>query len=213
MAFSSFKSPLFINGRLVSFDELVTRTEATLAEARIIAEKGIDAARQYVEDMRHYRHAQPARFYTEAAHAYDVLEAAIAAAKRNEAWWVYDHPSGQKMLFVVSLAPDPSNAGYLPLTEVKTDSDGVITHYMFHDASGEAWETVKPSIIHDVGIALYGDQWQSDMARELNVSDRTVRRWASGANPLPAGVKIDLERLCKEHAEALSGMADRLKTL
>jgi DNA-binding transcriptional regulator YiaG len=34
------------------------------------------------------------------------------------------------------------------------------------------------------GQALYGPRWQSELARALGVSDRTVRRWsASGELP------------------------------
>lgn len=33
---------------------------------------------------------------------------------------------------------------------------------------------------------LYGaHRWQTALARELQVNDRTVRRWASGASPIP----------------------------
>jgi len=36
-----------------------------------------------------------------------------------------------------------------------------------------------------VGGALYGPRWQSELARDLGVSDRTVRRWAAGEQPIP----------------------------
>jgi len=36
-----------------------------------------------------------------------------------------------------------------------------------------------------VGAALYGPRWQSELARDLGVSDRTVRRWAAGEQPIP----------------------------
>ena len=33
---------------------------------------------------------------------------------------------------------------------------------------------------------LYGaHRWQTALSRELNVNDRTVRRWAAGASPVP----------------------------
>ena len=33
---------------------------------------------------------------------------------------------------------------------------------------------------------LYGaHRWQTALSRELQVNDRTVRRWASGASPVP----------------------------
>ena len=33
------------------------------------------------------------------------------------------------------------------------------------------------------GRALYGQHWQSALARDLGVNDRTVRRWAAGQEP------------------------------
>ena len=34
------------------------------------------------------------------------------------------------------------------------------------------------------GATLYGPRWQSDLARDLEVSGRTIRRWATGAEPM-----------------------------
>ena len=36
-----------------------------------------------------------------------------------------------------------------------------------------------------VGAVLYGARWQSALARDLGVSDRTVRRWVAGTSPVP----------------------------
>ena len=33
------------------------------------------------------------------------------------------------------------------------------------------------------GRALYGQLWQSALARDLGVNDRTMRRWVSGQEP------------------------------
>ena len=36
------------------------------------------------------------------------------------------------------------------------------------------------------GSRLYGaHRWQTALSRELRVNDRTVRRWAAGASPVP----------------------------
>ncbi len=61
------------------------------------------------------------------------------------------------------------------------------------------------------GEALYGPQWQTPMARDLEVADRTVRRWVAGSSPVPAGLHTDLLRLIKGRAEDLACMAERLK--
>ena len=70
---------------------------------------------------------------------------------------------------------------------------------------------MSSKLLRDAGEALYGPRWQSDLARDLHVSDRTVRRWVSGADDLPPGVALDLLRLCEERAQILDGMRDRLK--
>jgi hypothetical protein len=36
-----------------------------------------------------------------------------------------------------------------------------------------------------IGSALYGDDWQSPLARALDVATRTVHRWANGQNDVP----------------------------
>lgn len=42
-------------------------------------------------------------------------------------------------------------------------------------------------LLRDVGEALYGPRWQSDLARDLHVADRTMRRWLAGADDMPPG--------------------------
>jgi transcriptional regulator with XRE-family HTH domain len=54
-----------------------------------------------------------------------------------------------------------------------------------------------------VGEALYGARWQSDIARDLGVSDRTIRRWASGEDIPRPGVWRDLLALVLAHEKGL----------
>lgn len=63
-----------------------------------------------------------------------------------------------------------------------------------------------------VGQALYGERWQSPLARDLAVADRTMRRWVAGTYPVPEGVRDDLLRLCAERGALLEAVARRLKT-
>jgi hypothetical protein len=65
-------------------------------------------------------------------------------------------------------------------------------------------------LLHECGEALYGPQWQSAIARDLGVTDRTVRRWAAGGD-VPDGVYLDLLRLTQERAQRLDSLAPRLK--
>lgn len=60
----------------------------------------------------------------------------------------------------------------------------------------------------ECGQALYGQQWQSALARDLWVSDRTMRRWAARGHP--ARVNAELLRLLIERAAVLEALAARL---
>lgn len=66
-------------------------------------------------------------------------------------------------------------------------------------------------LLVECGAALYGPQWQSALARDLGVADRTVRRWVAATSDMPPGVYIDLLRLCVERAAVLDELVDRLK--
>jgi len=66
-------------------------------------------------------------------------------------------------------------------------------------------------LLRETGEALYGPRWQSELGRDLDVSDRTIRRWAAGVDDLPPGVAMDLWRLCLERAQRLDALAERLK--
>jgi len=66
-------------------------------------------------------------------------------------------------------------------------------------------------LLVECGEALYGHQWQTAIARDLGVSDRTVRRWVAGTSELPAGLYVDLLRLTQERAAVLDALAPRLR--
>ncbi len=66
-------------------------------------------------------------------------------------------------------------------------------------------------LLVESGEALYGRQWQSALARDLGVADRTVRRWLAGTSEVPAGLYVDLLRLTQERAAVLDALAPRLR--
>lgn len=72
---------------------------------------------------------------------------------------------------------------------------------------------MTPAQLEQVGIALYGARWQTDLARDLNVADRSIRRWASGQNPIPAGLVGDLLVLVGQRSIELAGVKDLLVRL
>lgn len=62
-----------------------------------------------------------------------------------------------------------------------------------------------------VGEALYGLQWQTPLSRDLSVTDRTVRNWASGSvrpNDLPDRLLL-LLRHRAGHLEELISLVER----
>ena len=54
------------------------------------------------------------------------------------------------------------------------------------------------SLLAEAGRALYGERWQAELARDLDLSDRTIRRWVAGTDRVPPGVYIDLLRLTQK---------------
>ena len=66
------------------------------------------------------------------------------------------------------------------------------------------------NLLQECGVALHGSRWHTDLARDLDVTDRTVRRWETGYSPIPSGAWVDLRRLIVERGEALRGLAKRL---
>jgi hypothetical protein len=70
---------------------------------------------------------------------------------------------------------------------------------------------MSSKLLQDAGQALYGPRWQTDLARDLDVADRTMRRWLAG-DDMPPGVAMDLWRKCEERIVDLQAIIDRLKT-
>ena len=69
------------------------------------------------------------------------------------------------------------------------------------------WPTVS---IAEIGSALYGSQWQTELARTLHVTDRTVRRWAAG-HGVPRDIELVLAQLAKARAKQLRTWAKHLE--
>ncbi len=67
------------------------------------------------------------------------------------------------------------------------------------------------TLFREAGEALYGSRWQSDMARALDVSDRTVRRWAAGSHDVSPGAWVDLRMLLKSRGLAIAAVRCKLR--
>ncbi len=66
-------------------------------------------------------------------------------------------------------------------------------------------------LLVEAGEALYGPRWQTDLARDLGVSDRTMRRWVADTSAVPVGLYVDLLRLTQARAAVLDALAPRLR--
>jgi len=69
----------------------------------------------------------------------------------------------------------------------------------------------KKDVLIKSGQALYGERWQTALARDLGLSDgRRIRQWLSGHRPIPEGVWNDIAKLLADRKvvidEALSGL-------
>jgi hypothetical protein len=68
---------------------------------------------------------------------------------------------------------------------------------------------MNQSLLQRAGEALYGPRWQSEMARDLDVADRTVRRWIAG-DELPAGIPQELKAICRDRIARLKDLVSEL---
>jgi hypothetical protein len=65
---------------------------------------------------------------------------------------------------------------------------------------------MMPFELEKIGRLLYGDHWQSALARVLAVSDRTVRRWLTGASAIPESVGHGLREALEKRLDEVGGM-------
>lgn len=55
-------------------------------------------------------------------------------------------------------------------------------------------------LLKRIGEVLFGEHWQTPISELLDVSDRTIRRWANGSLVVPKGVwnelfvRLDVQR-------------------
>lgn len=69
----------------------------------------------------------------------------------------------------------------------------------------------RKEILIKCGRALYGERWQTDLARDLGLSDgRRIRQWLSGDRPIPRGVWNDISKLLTDRKTVINGALDEL---
>jgi len=65
---------------------------------------------------------------------------------------------------------------------------------MSHDDRSDA-ETMSPVELEKIASRVFGYGWQTKLAAHLEISDRSVRRFVSGQQPIPPGVAQQVRTL------------------
>lgn len=71
--------------------------------------------------------------------------------------------------------------------------------------------TKAQQLLQQIGAALFGRDWVSDIATAIQVNRRTVQRWASGAQPIPAGALEAVAQLAEQRAVELAPLATQAR--
>ena len=69
---------------------------------------------------------------------------------------------------------------------------------------------MTPARLAEIGVLLYGPHWQQPMGVALHVARRTVQRWVSGAEEIPAGLAYEIADLCRYRAAKMIEAAEGL---
>lgn len=65
---------------------------------------------------------------------------------------------------------------------------------------------MSPALLRVAGEALYGTRWKSPLARDLDITKRTMERWAGGEYTIPDWVWPEIEQLLKSRAVAIGDL-------
>jgi hypothetical protein len=70
------------------------------------------------------------------------------------------------------------------------------------------------ALLVKVGERLYGERWQTQLARELGIRDTSrIRGWLRGDRPVPDGVVADLPAILRRHAKACAALAAEVEAI
>jgi len=67
---------------------------------------------------------------------------------------------------------------------------------------------MTPEKLATIGEALYGERWQTPLANDLQVVDRTMRRWLAGESPIPENIATELLALFERRKRTLNALTD-----
>lgn len=68
----------------------------------------------------------------------------------------------------------------------------------------------RVQLLRRLGAGLYGRQWQTALAADLAVGDRTLRRWVAGDWPIPSAAWPRFLGLVEDREVVLRALRDEL---
>jgi hypothetical protein len=66
-------------------------------------------------------------------------------------------------------------------------------------------------LLRQIGVFFHGEGWQALLARDLRVSERTMRRWVAGTEEIPRGVWRDLSSHLEIYNRTLESLVAEVK--
>lgn len=99
-----------------------------------------------------------------------------------------------------------------PKGGVKVDAQGPFWVGYYHYVRAlDAAKNYGADELAAAGSALYGDRWQTDLARDLGLSDgRRIRQWLAGERPIPPGVWSDIAGLLRHRQMSIQSVLNDL---
>ncbi len=70
---------------------------------------------------------------------------------------------------------------------------------------------MNPTELREIGEALYGPRFASQLARDLGVDVRTMQRWLAGQRSIPHRVRNELRVKIEDRAALLTELAKTLR--
>lgn len=85
---------------------------------------------------------------------------------------------------------------------VKVEDQGTFWFGWYHYMKAiERVQTWGPAQLERAGRLLYGDRWQSELARALDINDRRVRQWMAKERPITAAIWADIAGLLRQRQQ------------
>jgi hypothetical protein len=95
---------------------------------------------------------------------------------------------------------------------IKAEDQGPFWIGYYHYASAMSHAAkYGPDELAKAGHALFGDRWQTDLSRALNLSDaRRIRQWMAGERPIPVGVWADICGLLRHRQMSIQSVLNEI---